>query len=188
VGSVSVIAGAASGSSPPSAWVTVLLAVIGSSLFATLIGGVITGLRISAAERRDRYASAVGHLVAWQELPYRIRRRTSDAAEVLKELADHGHDLQEKLAIDRAWIASESGRTAVFYDQACNLIRRTAGDAARDGWTKPPVTAPADMNLGGPLSPEMPLEARHIDALNTAISWRFGWRRVLPRRARLPKR
>ncbi|BEP15036.1 hypothetical protein acdb102_33470 [Acidothermaceae bacterium B102] len=187
MGAVSVIAGAASGSSFPNGWESFLLAVIGSSLFATLIGGVIAGLRASAAQRRDRYATSVGRLVAWQEYPYRIRRRTSDTAEALKELADLGHTLQEQLAGDRAWIASENKRTAVFYDQACSLIRTTAGDAARDAWTRSAVVTAADMNLGGGLSTQSALEQQYIDALNTAIRWRFGWRRVLPRRAELPK-
>src|SRR4051812_7632402 len=85
-------------------FIAVLLALLGSTVLGTFITTVMVGLRASATTRREGYAAAVQTLVSWWEYPYRIRRRTSDTAEILSKLAEHGHDLQEGLASHRAWI------------------------------------------------------------------------------------
>ncbi len=69
----------------------VLTLVLGSTVLGALLTALSKNLRDAAVVRRDKYAAAAGHLAAWTEYPYRIRRRTSDDAETLTRLADLGH-------------------------------------------------------------------------------------------------
>ena len=62
----------------------------------------------SADRRRDNYAEAVAVLLSWYEFPYMIRRRVNDQPATLQRLADHGHELQERLARAEAWTTAES--------------------------------------------------------------------------------
>ncbi len=130
--------------------------------------------------RRVRYAEAVQALVAWIEFPYRVRRRTSDEPTVFADLARLGHDLQERLAFQQAWIGTESHRVARAYVIARTAIDHDVRPALTDAWSCPPATKAADMVLGswgpGPSS-------RHaIAALQVQISTRFGLKRIFKSR------
>jgi hypothetical protein len=122
---------------------------------------------------------AVQTLVSWCEYPYRIRRRTSDDPDTLTKLADLGHDLQEHLARQRAWIAADSRFLSEAYDAAIARVAQQVRAACQDAWTQPPIEQPAQMNLGsfgpGDVGPV-------ISALECAVSYRFGLRRLLPSR------
>jgi hypothetical protein len=160
-------------------WAILVIAVLGSSLIGTLITMWVAGLRTSAATRRDTYAAAVQALVAWWEYPYRIRRRTSDSPETLSGLAALGHDLQEQLARHRAWIAAESRILIQVFDQALAKARTPVANACRDAWEHPPITSAAQMNLNG----FGPGDVNQLtQPLQCAVSYRFGWRRVMPER------
>jgi hypothetical protein len=168
---------AAAGAGETPLWVTLVLAAVGSSVFAAVAGGVLTRLRETAAARRDRYAEAVALLAARAEYPYRIRRRTSDDSGVLKELAEHGHELQEKLAKARAWITSESAILGAAYATILNRIDAEVAASCRDAWNAPPVASAADMNLNG-FGPRE--HQKHIDHFQRCTKYRFGLRRLMP--------
>lgn len=102
-----------------------------------------------ATTRRDRYAAAVKLLVARIEYPHRIRRRTSDAPEVLNALDGAGHDLQERLAETRAWISTESTVLSDVFDHCLSRFDAPFKQACTDAWNATPVTAAAQINLGG---------------------------------------
>src|SRR3546814_20804165 len=91
-------------------WLTVAIALLGSSLVAGLITTILSNLRASATSRRDGYANAVRSLIARAEYPYRVRRRISDDPEVLAGLVGRGHDLPEQLEIGRQWEAERGGQ------------------------------------------------------------------------------
>jgi hypothetical protein len=168
---------AAAGAGGTPLWLSLGVAVIGSSVLAAVVGGVLTRLRETAAARRDRYAEAVTLLAARAEYPYRIRRRTSDDAAVLKELAEHGHDLQEKLAKARAWATSESPTLGAVYATTLERIDAEVSVCCRDAWTAPPVTSAAGMNLNG-FGPRA--HQKHIDHFQRCTKYRFGARRLMP--------
>lgn len=164
-------------------WGPVAVAVIGG-------GGIIAGAIASSflgrwAESTDRrrssYADAVAALVAWNEYPYRIRRRTSDEPDTLERLANIGHDLQERLSCSQTWIWTESAHLAELYAAARENLGAQVGPACREAWRMPPAASPELMNLGdwGPGSCE-----KLTQRLQREIHWRFGWRRWLwvPRR------
>lgn len=153
--------------------------VLGSSVIGGLITAAITGLRDSAAKRREGYAKAVKALVARVEYPYRVRRRTSDDPETLFELVKLGHDIQEQLASARIWIHTESSRVAAIFEDAISSIDTAVGPATSDAWNQQPIVNASEMNLlgwgaGG--------QDQYIKSFGRAVEWRFGWRRLAPRR------
>jgi hypothetical protein len=129
----------------------------------------------AANQRRDRYAQAVATLVAWIEFPYRIRRRTDDESATLAGLAAIGHDLQEKLALNQAWISTEHPDMANAYVKARLAVSEFVGPALREAWQTSPVMKASDMNLGG-WGP-----ARDCDEIVQEFQFRVTQRFGLPR-------
>jgi hypothetical protein len=157
--------------------VTVLLVLLGSSVIAGTLTHVLTGLRTSAAARRDRYAGAVRLLISRLEYPYRIRRRTSDDPEILSALTASGHELQEGLAEMRAWIAAESRPLSELFDHCLTALDESVQQACKDAWAAPPISAAAQMNLNG----FGPGDQQHIvTRMERSLAYRFGIRRLLP--------
>ena len=104
-------------------------AVLGA--IATMI---FTRVNEATNRRRDRYAEAVQTLVAWTEFPYRVRRRTDDDPATLTTLANHGHDLQERLALHEAWIATEHPALAQTYAAARATLDHLVGPLIGEAW------------------------------------------------------
>lgn len=127
--------------------------------------------------RRTRYAEAVQALVAWAEFPYRVARRVGDDPEILAELVRLGHDLQEKAAFHEAWVSVESRAVGRLYKDVANAIRSAVGPAIQIAWTKPPVTAPEQMNMDN-LGIDRAAMVDLLSRIGGASRTRFGWRRA----------
>jgi hypothetical protein len=169
----------ASDDNSTSVWLLVAIALLGSSVLAGLITSVLGNLRAAATARREGYASAVRSLIARGEYPYRVRRRVSDDPEVLSDLVERGHDLQEELAACRTWVASEHRVLGTLFEAALTAIDGTVGPAIKDAWNQPPITAAAEMNLNGwGPGDQWP----HVAKLERAIAYRFGPRRLVSSR------
>ncbi len=153
----------------------VVIPVIVAALTA-IVTLVVTRVSDAANRRRDRYADAVATLVAWIELPYRVRRRTNNSPEALTALANRGHEMQEKLACHEAWISTENSDVAAIYADARKTIGAVVGAALQEAWNSPAITTPGEMNLGewGPAKACAP----SVTAVQTAITTRFGWQRL----------
>ena len=108
------------------------VAVAGITALVTAAGTQLVA-RVQAVNdrRRVRYSQAVQTLVGWVEFPYRVRRRVDDAPGTLASLANLGHDLQERLAGDRAWIESENRHVADRYRQVHAAIGKFVGSAVK---------------------------------------------------------
>jgi hypothetical protein len=144
---------------------------------ATAVGSqIISRLSDAADRRRERYSVLVRTLVAWIEFPYRVRRRVDDDPVTLAGLAALGHDLQERLAGDQAWVLSENARVGKTYVEVRRAINEEVGPAISDAWKLPPVSKPSEMVLGiwGPNA----ASAAHLQRLEASIGQRFGWRRL----------
>jgi hypothetical protein len=128
------------------------------------------------ARRRQAYAAAMQVLVEWIEYPYRIRRRTSDDPLELRRLAEIGHDIQQRLRYHRTWVLLEHPPTGRLYAEVLAAVSEKVGAACQNSWTLPPICKAVDMNLAG-WGPGSFQPA--LDRLETAISKRFGWRRLL---------
>jgi len=150
--------------------------VLGSAVLGALLTAVAKNLRDNAVVRRDKYAAAIGHLAAWTEYPYRIRRRTSDDPETLTRLADLGHQLQIDSACHRGWIAGESQAVGDLYDAWLENVQAAAAAPASAAWQEGPVINAAGMVLNdfGP-----PSAAPAVVAAEAALAYRFGLRRLM---------
>jgi len=154
----------------------ILALVLGSTVLGALLTALSKNLRDVAVARRDKYAVALGHLAAWTEYPYMIRRRTSDDAEALTRLADLGHQLQIDAACHRGWIAGESRAVGNLYDTWLEHVQAAAAAPASQAWNEGPVTHAAGMVLNG-FGP--PSAAPAVAAVEAAIAYRFGLRRLM---------
>jgi len=154
--------------------------VVGSAVSIALVTAASTQffahLRDAAERRQNRYAQVVQTLVGWVEFPYRIRRRVNDDPDTLATLAELGHQLQEQLAGDQAWVLAENRRVGATYLKVRSMISADVGPAASEAWCLDAATKPADMVLGdwGPGD----AAAAQIQCLEESISHRFGWRRL----------
>lgn len=126
-----------------------VLALVIPPMVATLLTLVITRAYEATNRRRDRYAQAVQTIAAWAEFPYRIRRRVDDDPSTLAALANLGHDLQERMAYQRARFATEHRRLARAFDEARDQISRVVGPANREAWQSRPISSATEMNLRG---------------------------------------
>lgn len=133
-----LIAAGGSGTGGISTALTIVLAILGSSVLAGVLGTILGNSRANAAARRDRYAQVVRYMVAWNEYPYRIRRRTDDQPATLTALADRGHALQEQLGESRAWVAGESRALSSVLDRCLRDLSAIVGPACVDAWQQPP--------------------------------------------------
>lgn len=174
MGTVTAVA-ASSDSNSVLAVLVVVLPIIGA-----LSGAALGRWADAANTRREHYADAVRILVRWSEYPYRIRRRTSNAPEELARLAEIGHELQEQLQCHRTWVRAESARVGTLYERAIATLKERAGSSIAEAWIAEPVASGAGMVLNGwgPGS----IDDLLAD-LDEAITWRFGWRRLVPKRS-----
>lgn len=156
-------------------WVLAVLAVA-LPFLGTVLGLAAGRWAEERNRRREAYAAAVRALVAWSEYPYRVRRRTDDAPDTLRRLAELGHDLQEQLQCHRAWVRSESDRVGAIYDHAISRVKAFVGPAVAKAWASPPIREASQMNLGDEKGESIDML---IENLDSAIAWRFGWRRAL---------
>lgn len=171
---------AAGGAGLGAVLLAILVALLTSSVVANIVSAVMTSLRASAENRRQHYAAAVELLAARVEYHYRIRRRTSNDPETLTKLADAGHDLQQRLAQSRSWVAGENAVLGEVFDSCIAVLVQPFKDACREAWAADPVTDPAQMNLNGF---GMGNQGHVLDSMQCALVYRFGWRRLISNRA-----
>ncbi len=98
---------------------------------------------------------------------------------MLAALVSRGHDLQEQLAACRTWVTSEHRVLGDLFENAVADIDATVKQATGEAWNQAPITSAAGMNLNGwGPGDQWP----QLASLERAIAYRFGWRRLLPRR------
>lgn len=170
-------ADSAPGNGPLAVLLAFVVVLLGSSVVANIVTAAMTSLRASAEIRRQRYAAAVKLLAERIEYPYRVRRRTDNEPQTLAKLADLGHDLQQRLAESRAWVAAENAVIGKVFEACVATLDGSFKEAAREAWEADPVTEPAQMNLNGfGLGDQQPALA----SMQCALVYRFGWRRLTP--------
>jgi len=126
------------------------LAIVVAAAVAALGAVVVYVLQVreTARERKRRMcADALADALAWLELPYRVRRRTDDSSEVLAQLAQRAHDLQERLLFHRSWLCMELPGAWQQYDDLVTAIKEATREPLQQAWAHPPVTEPTDMNI-----------------------------------------
>ena len=132
----------------------------------------------SADRRRDNYAEAVAVLLSWCEYPFMIRRRVDDEPATLQRLAEHGHQLQERVARSEAWVTAESEKMGTDYSTLVTEVKTAMGPLLKEAWNSSPVNAPAQMILNGWGSDACSGVRQEINEFRSRTSKRFGWRRI----------
>jgi hypothetical protein len=157
--------------------VPLLIAVI--ALTATIGAAALTFALGRWADTREKrragYAGTTRELVAWAEYPYRIKRRTSNDAEVLAALTDKGHAHQEAVRYRGAWIRTENHWVAEVFESVRADLGAVLGASCNDAWKGDPTAKAEDMVLAGwgPKGFD-----GHIERFEKAVAFRFGWRRL----------
>ncbi len=111
----------------------------------------VNGHRDERQRRRDNHARAIEAVVAYSEMPYRIRRRRNEADEASSErtrLSDAFSEIQAELASCEAIIRSDPDQdVSGAYEHLVATLRQTAGLLAREAWAVSPVADDKSMNL-----------------------------------------
>lgn len=107
--------------------------------------------------RRTLYSEAVKAAVVWEEMLFRVRRRSADQE---RELVDTFHALQDDLTYHRAWVGSESKYMKHSYDKLTTEVKKATAELITEAWAKPIRPAPGNA-LPDEVCPEL---APYIDA------------------------
>jgi len=111
----------------------------------------VNGYRDERQRRRDNHGRAIEAVVAYSEMPYRIRRRRNEPEHASSErarLSDAFSEIQAELASCQAMIrADPDPYVRAAYGRLVTSLRQNAGRLARDAWGIEPVAGDADMNL-----------------------------------------
>ncbi|MDE0653591.1 MAG: hypothetical protein OXI26_08060 [bacterium] len=151
------------------------IAIPSAAVLGAIVTMTLTRVNEATNRRRDRYAEAIQTLVAWTEYPYRVRRRADDTPATLTALANRGHDLQERLALHEAWIATEHPALAQTYAATRATLDRLAGPLISEAWDHRPTGKASAMNLRGWGPSDECRDA--IAEVQREIQNRFGYRR-----------
>lgn len=123
-------------------WTSNELVLVGAA--ATIAVAVLSALAAYLATKRDRrralYADAVQTIAGWNEMLYRVRRRTATDA---PDLVTRFHELQDKLTYFCAWIGSESKYMTRSYNRLVMEVKDATEDLIQAAWDEPVRPSPA---------------------------------------------
>jgi hypothetical protein len=148
-----------------------------------VVAAAVTYALTQRAGRRDQQAKAFAKALAtieeYANMPYRIRRRSSEARhEISKEL----DKIQSRIAFQHAWLQIEAPKVAAAYDRLVRAARSEAGEQMKKAWTQPPPTSDEEMTLGGAY-PRADIDAARRDcikAMYVALGRRKEDMQILP--------
>ena len=112
---------------------TIAVTVAGT-LAITLVSAWLAWRTARQTERRKLYAEATKAAVAWGELLYRVRRRSSNDKEFVQPLVERFHQAQEDITFHEAWIGSESAEMAQSYRALIRGVKRKTEPLITAAW------------------------------------------------------
>jgi hypothetical protein len=105
---------------------------------ATVSVAAVSALAAYLASKRERrralYSEAVKAAVAWEEMLFRVRRRSGGQE---RELVDRFHELQDDLTYHQAWVGSESKYMKRSYDKLIAEVKHSTADLITEAWGQP---------------------------------------------------
>ena len=112
----------------------------------------INGALAERGRRRANHARAVEAVVAYQEMPYAIRRRRHEPDERSGErvrLSTAFGVVQAELASCEALMrADRDADVREGFARLVSALKEHAGMAAKEAWRRPPITEDSEMSLG----------------------------------------
>jgi hypothetical protein len=150
----------------------------------------INGRRTDRTVRREARARAIEAVVAYQEMPYAIRRRRQEAEHRSAErvrLTEAFTAIQAELASCESLMrADPEARVRDGYASLVTTLRTCAGKQASLAWNSTPIERDEDMGMPEVFAALAPVrEAQHAFEEVVAQSSSGGWdpRQWLPRRS-----
>jgi hypothetical protein len=128
-------------------WAGLLTGIVAG--FVALIGFLLNQL----ANRRERksqvYAEALRAIKAYQELPYRIRRRASSDGPTREALGSRISDVYTDLAFYLAWLEIDSREVGFAYSDLVHQTRASSSGHWSNAWEEPVMTSDEEVYLKG---------------------------------------
>jgi hypothetical protein len=127
------------------------MATIIAALIAALVAtfGYMVAARAKLLEgRRNTYAEALAAVYAYQELPYRIRRRPDSSAATRGELGKAISEVQRDLDFHTSLIRLDSPQLGDAYDALVQASRENGKEYRDNAWEQAP--AQGDLAMGFP--------------------------------------
>ncbi len=144
----------------------VTVAAIGGavSLIALAVNAIISNWRDRIARQRQEFSKAFAACVAYEEFPYIVRRRMSDAPQDERvRISSELSIIQREIAYHSAWLAMESSHVSKAYENLVDQLREIAGTKIREAWLTPPIDSDSGMNMPDlGLSDLLPFKANYL--------------------------
>jgi hypothetical protein len=121
---------------------TPVSAFIGAAIPATIAAAVaiyvsvVGRKREDQQRRRDLYSEAYRLALEWCEAIYRVRRRAPDGSRN-RELVEHFHALQERIAYYEGWLAIENEKLGTAYRTFLKRVLLECRPLIQEAWSRP---------------------------------------------------
>jgi hypothetical protein len=150
------------------------------SLLALALNSIVGGRSDRIARQRQEFSKAYAACLAYEEFPYIVRRRRSDAAQDERiRISSELSMIQRELAYYSAWLATEASEVSKAYETLVAKLREIAGAKIHEAWLTPPIDSDSGMNM-----PDLGLSAIKLlkEAYLLEVSYHLSW---VPRPVRL---
>ena len=123
------------------------LAVAIVAAMAALVGYLLNGAAGRRAERMRRYADALDAVERYRQLPYTLRRRHNETAEIRDEMARTIADVQVALAFHRRWLRLDVEELGDAYDALVDKIQLRNKNYRKDALATPPASRDVEIEI-----------------------------------------
>jgi hypothetical protein len=146
---------------------------------ATAIGvACLSALAAYLAGKRDRrrtlYSEVTKAAVAWEEMLYRVRRRSPGRE---RELVDRFHELLDDLTYHKAWVGSESRYIGRSYDTLTRGVKSATASLIIKAWSEPVRPLPGGALPGDEFPEVSPLVDAFLSDVRSHLS-PWPWRKL----------
>jgi hypothetical protein len=161
---------------------TPVSAFIGAAIPATIAAAVaiyvsvVGRKREDQQRRRDLYSEAYRLALEWCEAIYRVRRRPPDGSQD-RELVEHFHKLQERIAYYEGWLAIENEKLGAAYRTFLNRVLLECRPLIQDAWSKP-GRDPTDTRPADEATPKVQ-QAKEDFLAEVRLHLASGWARLM---------
>jgi hypothetical protein len=142
-----------------------------------LVGYFFTVRQKIIEDRRTACARAIADVLAWRELPYRVRRRRDNEVSTRTELVERIHGLQESINYHENWLRIEIPEAQPEFASLVRRVKETVAEPLQAAWEDEPVSSAAGMNLGDLTLPSVDSEVEAFaKAARSQLAWWRFWK------------
>jgi hypothetical protein len=130
---------------PVKDYLPLVVAVVAA--MTALAGYLLNSAAGRRAERMRRYADALDAVERYRQLPYTLRRRHNETAEIRDEMARMISEVQVALAFHRRWLRLDAEELGEAYDALVNKIQLKNKSYRKDALASPPATKDVEIEI-----------------------------------------